>query len=1211
MHAQLAPASPGPGRRVPTAIAPAGDPRPGVLDPLIPLGPFELRGVLGGGGMGEVWSGVSRRRRIPVAVKVLTGDAAREPKFIAGFRNEVRAVAGLDHPSIVPVYDFGEIPPEAEAASEGRLPAGSPYVAMELLEGGALSRLVGKLTWPEIKQILLLLLDALSYAHSHGLVHRDLKPGNVLLSRTGSGLKLTDFGLAHAVERESLAGEKGQLHGTPAYMAPEQWEGRWRDYGPWTDLYALGCVAYVLVTGQPPFGAVPSLPKMMTLHLRKQPPSLPPEAPVPAGLGPWIRRLLEKEPGRRYRVAADAAWALLRLDEPVASAPGPYAPLRLASPPWVEAMRLATRVDPEETTRRAPPPFEPIEGAAGSALPPPPVVPPPVPLTWRRPAEPGVHRRLAGVGSLGLWGLRAIPLVGREAERDRLWEALRGIDRSGRGRAMVLHGPAGCGKTRLAEWLCARADEVGAATVFRAVHGPVPTPRDGIIPAVARVLRTTGLSRQEVVARLVRMARGFRALAGSDPGPLAELLAPTTAAERAAGAGTVRFETPAERHAVLRRLLERMARERPVIFWMDDAQWGVDALAFADHLMAAQEETPFRVLVLLTVREEALAERDRERELFETLVARPGVGRIEVGPLPPADRPALVRELLGLEGTLAAQVERRTGGNPLFAVHLVGDWVQRGILEPSGYGFRLRPGAEAPLPDDLHQVWAGRVARLLEELGSSGDDGPELRALELAAILGSEVNDEEWRLACGEEGIAPSPRLVDALLGSRLARAVAGGPHGGWSFVHGMLRESLERRAREAGRWAEHHRACARMLVGISTPGTAARLGRHLVEAGDLAAGLPRLIAGATECIDRGEIRQADLLLAEGESCLKRLEAPRDDDRWGTTWLLRARVAGLGGDARARAEWGRRTMEAADRYGWAGLGAAASIERGMALGNLGDSSGSRLLLEEAARLAAEIGDRALLARARSAMAQALLLSGELDAAGTCARAALETAGETGDDDLAAEALLTLSFVEKQAGLLAEAAERAERARERLERRGRRSGVAYALVQQGEVARLQGDLATAERCYREALSVHRALGHGHASHEEANLGLVLLAQGRYGEARTTLERVLGTFDGSGHLPMVGAMHAGLLPCVAAAGDWDAFDVHLAEALRIFGETRFADVDNARLAALAADLARGAGETRRARGALALAAAQWFGLGRDEEGRSALARLEFLR
>ena len=147
------------------------------------------------------------------------------------------------------------------------------------------------------------------------MIHRDLKPANVLVRQTDGDLwvQLTDFGLAHAAgggPDEALGG------GTPSYMAPEQFVGTWREVGPWTDLYALGCLGWALAHGAPPWGAARTVDEKRRQHLREALPRLEPVVAVPVGFEAWLRRLLQKAPEDRFRSAADAAWALAQLGEP-------------------------------------------------------------------------------------------------------------------------------------------------------------------------------------------------------------------------------------------------------------------------------------------------------------------------------------------------------------------------------------------------------------------------------------------------------------------------------------------------------------------------------------------------------------------------------------------------------------------------------------------------------------------------------------------------------------------------------------------------------------------------------------------------------------------------------------------------------------------------------------------------------------------------------
>jgi hypothetical protein len=207
---------------------------------------------------------------------------------------------------------------------------------------------------------------------------------------------------------------------------------------------------------------------------------------------------------------------------------------------------------------------------------------------------------------------------------------------------------------------------------------------------------------------------------------------------------------------------------------------------------------------LLTARDEMLAEQSDAAATLTDLSTRAAVASLEVGPLPPEHRQELVRGLLGLEGELAARVEERTAGNALFAVQLVGDWVQRGLLEPTNEGFRLRSGATVGLPEDVETFWTGRVARLAGRARKIGRAG-------IAAVLGRSRRGG-WTAACAEANVIASQDLVDDLIARRLARAAVEGSLAG-SFVHAMLRESLMRGAMTRQSRPGRPRRVARMLA--------------------------------------------------------------------------------------------------------------------------------------------------------------------------------------------------------------------------------------------------------------------------------------------------------------------------------------------------------------------------------------------------------------
>ena len=228
-----------------------------------------LERPLGRGGTGDVWKGRCRAAggtELDVAVKLLRSDANSDTGFFDSFERDIQAMAALDHPHIVEVLDYGRLGPDAAEQSDGRYPPGTPYIVMELLPGDTLKRSRGLLPWPQLRDILLAILSALAHAHARGVVHRDIKAGNVLL---GKPCKLTDFGIARLYDAPEGSGEDEDelIYGTPDVIAPEQIERHWRDQGPWTDLYSLGCLTYALVAGHTPFSSRDNPVDILLAHL--------------------------------------------------------------------------------------------------------------------------------------------------------------------------------------------------------------------------------------------------------------------------------------------------------------------------------------------------------------------------------------------------------------------------------------------------------------------------------------------------------------------------------------------------------------------------------------------------------------------------------------------------------------------------------------------------------------------------------------------------------------------------------------------------------------------------------------------------------------------------------------------------------------------------------------------------------------------------------
>ncbi len=1206
------------------------------------LGPFSLEEVIGRGASGEVWRGLHQDQGLPVAIKVLNATRGHDPQLLESFRNEVRAVAGLDHPSIIAVLDHGVLP--AELGEIG--PQGAPYLVMELATGGSLKSHCGRVSWDEAHEVLAELLSALAHAHARGVIHRDIKPGNVLLGGLRPGIKLTDFGLAQLFE----VGGNGQddIAGTPAYMAPEQFLGHMRDLGPWTDLYAIGCFTWALVCGSPPFGRQSPL-EARRGHLYRPLPALEPVVAVPAGLEDWLHRLLEKDPGRRFRRAADALWALSSLGAPViqptrSSDESPdESPTVLGTHgsnttlarslstsgrrPRNADTTLSGRFDAGGRTwkdgqgeawtltgEQIPSDLDEetsaivlLQHALHNTRPPP-------PQDWRREGE-GERPVWMGLGAVGLhlFGVRSVPMIGRGAERDQLWSTLLAVCREERPGAVILVGPAGCGKTRLAEWLCERAHEAGAADVFRALHSPHGGPSHGLAAMLARALRTQGLGPEETTRR-VQLSLAMQGI--SDPvevATVATLLQGTgeSGTEGALPPGAVRFSSPIERYTVLRRFLVRSATIRPALVWLDDVAWGLDALRFAASVLDDPDSERSPILFVMTAREEALPEHPMEAEQLGLLERRPDVQRLQVGPLEPAHHRALVESLLGLEGDLAARVEERTAGNPLFAVQLIGDWVERGLLIPGPGGFQLRDGASMPLPEDLAHVWQERVERLLQDQPASQI---AREALELAATLGQDVDPAEWEACCREAGLeAPWP-LIDTLVSLRLARPAEGGVRVGFSFVHGMLRESLLAHAQAAGRLQSHHRFAAAALMSLreSEPwiSLAERVGRHLLEGGDPEGALTPLLEAATRRISGGDYRQAEVLLLERQQALKLALLAPSDPRNGEGEIPLSRALHHQGRFSEAEERARLLVPLAARYGWAELGrlgrfTIAHLTRMRGL--YAEAMAEQERLEPEARAA---GDHELLLKVLKEKGRIRLDQGDLLAAASCFQEAYRISLTLSSIELEALCLRDLSNLHLRAGRHSLALQHMKAARARFARSGNRWGIADAFNMLGEVDREQGRLDRAEARYRESIERFSAIGSFDVIIPRLNLANVLLLQGQLSEVPPLL---LGCVAFARRLQSrnLEAMARGLLLVYSAtAHDWTAWARDWAALEALLAEADCVEVDLAASLELAGQRAAGSGAHAVALAAIRLAATCWSALRRPEDAARANALLDVL-
>jgi eukaryotic-like serine/threonine-protein kinase len=323
---------------------------------------YQLGELIATGGMGSVYRAVDIHLGRPVAVKVLKRVLADDATFLERFRREARAAAAISHPGVARVYDYGE------RSSE-------PFIVMELVEGDTLAEQIahhGPLPWEQAFAIAEQVASALSAAHAHGVVHRDVKPANILVDRSGR-VKVTDFGIARAARATTLT-RPGMVLGSANYVAPEQAQGA--TVGPAADLYSLGCVLFESVVGSTPYQGRSAV-AIATQHVSAPVPDPRRHvADLPEHAARLIMRSLGKEPGDRFPSAAAMAAALgdARMGR------DPSAPSEERTV-WMPATRIPSPPSPQEgpppgTGGPQPPPGGPLPGTVGSQ--PPPAGPPPL-----------------------------------------------------------------------------------------------------------------------------------------------------------------------------------------------------------------------------------------------------------------------------------------------------------------------------------------------------------------------------------------------------------------------------------------------------------------------------------------------------------------------------------------------------------------------------------------------------------------------------------------------------------------------------------------------------------------------------------------------------------------------------------------------------------------------------------------------------------------
>ena len=1084
------------------------------------VGAYRLGGVPRVGGMGVVWFGNEARTARPVAVKVLPRHLADHPGARAAFLREVRCVARLCHPGVVALENFGCVTPEEAADSAQRVVPNTPYLVMERADASLDTR-GPALNWPELRERLTAILRALAHAHARGLLHLDLKPSNVLIfDGPTPRYALADFGIARLVDELPDLGGGRTWAGTPAYMAPEQFDGRGMVLGPPADLYAVGCLAQALSTGRPPFAAS-SVADLAQLHLAAPVPRFEAAFARPSGLAGWMERLLAKHPDRRFDTAADALAALSSLDSADLAGGAPSV--------FNEDFAVGTTVsDATSIEPAAPLAATPEHSLTSSAAlqhlqraedw--------PCPEDWR---EPEVTAWSPPPPGPSIFLMRRPPLVGRLAERDHLWARLCATHRLRRTQAVCVSGAAGAGKSALLSWLAERAGETGAGVPFyvRCEAGKA----DLMSQVLTRHLALEHVTPEVAVAR----ARAFLSKRGAVDFSDAALYAELASSGRDGLRSTAALPTLGARWAALRRFFGHVAGSRVAVVCLDDVDTSPSTLAFVLAALNFPGELP--LLFVLGLGSEAL---DPATELGQ----HPAMSSLEVGPLSTGVMVHLVGGLVSFQSDLAARVEAAAAGNPLHAVQLVTDWVLRGVLHAGPFGAVLEGGTVVELPSHIIRAARDLVDRLLAS--ASPEDQ---RSIELFACLGLEPSLEHWQRACVVAGLQPSTGVLDPLFEAGILAPIPDNAVR-LAFSQTTFQRALEARAIDAGRYLAHHSACARALSGLLADD---ELARHLIAAGEVGRAIPILLRAARSRLELGDSRGAVLLLTDLERVHSDAGGHPTDLAVLEATLLRARAARMRGAVPEACAASDQVL-ALDPP--PALAAEAWLERARVLWNGGACDGALAALEEAKARA----DGGLIgADAERLRGLVHLQAGDLARSAAAFQEARERYEKLGASVWVATCSMNLGVVARQAGALELAEVQVREALSLFESRGARWGVAECKNELGELSRRAGDFEAAATHYEAALALNEALGSGDVVFNQLNLGLVELQAGLARRAHATLAKGHHTLVAQGRRAIASGVQILLLAAEQRLGPAADFEARILAAESHLHETGFVDDD----------------------------------------------------
>ncbi len=1151
---------------------------------------YELEDVLGQGGMGWVQRGRDTRTGRAVAIKFLEQRSGTDDLAMA-FSWEVRAVARLDHPGVVDLYNFGWTEDD------------TPYIVMALSGGTALNRIPRRyVDWPCLGGLIYQVLQILAHAHARGVFHHDLKPSNIMVHRDLHGrlnVQLIDFGIAAVINRQVATQGEGpsRLVGTASYMAPEAIRSfALYRFSPAADIYALGVIAYELAYGSRPFAADDTRELLMQ-HQELEPPDLPlrRDLDAPPEFGAFVRRMLAKSPRERFGTAPEALAALAEI-----------------VPSEVRSGRVP--VVPQFPTSRFP---ELDSGGYRAAR----------------------TREILG-DHLKLLNIRQPAFAGREEDQAFLWGRLGDAVASEKPTVVLLTGDSGVGISRLILETGQRAAEGGRARVAVVPYSRSSTDSvEGWRAALLALLGYTGAGRDQVALSIGEDLRWLGLDATLQREAALDLLFPPTRAV----AGESGERGPAfDWVGTYLRILVALAQRCPILIGLEDFQAMDEDLGIELMQFLLRVEESCTILVLMSLRTGRPGDGDTAAAMqeFERLQRYTGFLRRRVLPLSRAGMTELLSGIVPLRPELRERIVNQAGGFPLYVVELLRLWERLDLIRHASDGYYLTRD-DAPLPETLHDLWQERVNAALAD--GAADDALDI--LSRAAVLGHAFTYDTLRevVLCSED-----PELIEALNHAWNHWHEEGLWHpvepGRSVFVHHSVRQAIISRIDEdERRLLQLHCAQARLMAPMSTGSQEVwALATHFEQAGVPEEAFPFYIRAGRQAFQAGRYRASFQCCRRAAQQLSTDTDAGYDRRWGVTYqLLTNNLVRLGRLPEAESV-ALRLLEAGDEWNEPlqvataqRLIAEIKIRQGVLqraeelLVSARDTFQRLAVHRELARVLVHLGEvwrdrrppreaQACFRQARESFARVQDVHGTASAFVGEARLLLATGNLLGADRMLDGALRIFQDLADRAGVADAVCLRGQTALARRDAArafrsfeeasgvyrsvGNRNGVAICLLCSGRVYRAIGQPEKALDCFEQARSSLEVLDNEQGvAWAQLELAQLQLDRGEIIEGTSRIERLmvaLGQLGGARDVTLGIAIRA---RCNAERDMWPEADNDLCSAVERANAMRIAEIDFAEQLERIADRAVRAEQIVIAETALLGAAAVWRRLGRADQAQ----------